>query len=238
MKLIINGCAGRMGATLVRLAVAHPDIALVGGFEAAGSDALNTDLGTLAGLDACGVVAGEMNSDLEADAIVDFSTPAATAALAVIAAETGTAHIIGTTGFDDATEAAIAEAARRVVVVKSGNMSLGVNLLAALVERAAEKLPDWDVSVVDLHHRHKVDAPSGTALLLGEAAGRKTDFASLRGGSVVGAHDVYLAGEGEYLVLSHRAENRDIFAQGALTAALWAQTAKAGLYSMRDVLGV
>ena len=173
-------------------------------------------------------------------------------------------HVIGTTGFAAADEAKIEAAARHATIVKSGNMSLGVNLLAALVEQAARALgPDlFDIEILEMHHKHKVDAPSGTALLLGKAAaaGRGIElaehsvrtrdghtgarphgaigFATLRGGSVVGEHTVMLAGAGERLELTHRAENRQIFARGAVAAALWAQGRGPGLFSMRDVLGI
>jgi 4-hydroxy-tetrahydrodipicolinate reductase len=171
--------------------------------------------------------------------------------------------VIGTTGFDEKAEARIRAAARHAVIVKSGNMSMGVNLLAALVERAAKSLPDYDVEILEMHHRNKVDAPSGTALLLGEAAARGHEvslakhwvksrdghdlgprpegcigFAALRGGTVVGEHSVILAGPGERIVLSHSAEDRTIFAHGALTAVKWGHGKKPGLYAMADVLGL
>src|SRR5690606_354657 len=193
-----------------------------------------------------------------------FTTPAATVEFAGYAAQARIAHIIGTTGCTPEDDAKIAAAARHATIVKSGNMSLGVNLLAALVEQAAKALgPEaYDIEVLEMHHRHKVDAPSGTALLLGEAAARGRDvalsehsergrdgitgarapgaigFASLRGGSVIGEHSVIFAGGGERIVLSHHAEDRSLFAAGALQAALWARGRKPGLYSMRDVLGL
>jgi 4-hydroxy-tetrahydrodipicolinate reductase len=198
-----------------------------------------------------------------ADALIDFTVPASTVALAKLAAEAKVAHVIGTTGFSAADERTIAAAARRIAIVKSGNMSLGVNLLAALTRRAAAALdPDFDVEVLEMHHNKKVDAPSGTALMLGAAAaaGRKVDlgkrsvrgrdghtgarragdigFATLRGGSVVGDHSVIFAGPHERLELVHRAEDRAIFARGALAAARWAKRRKPGLYSMADVLGL
>ena len=183
--------------------------------------------------------------------------------MAGIAAQASIVHVIGTTGFSDADEQALAAAARHARIIKSGNMSLGINLLAGLVQQAAAALgDDWDVEIFDMHHRHKVDAPSGTALLLGEAAAQGRDvalsdvresqrdgndtarakgaigFTALRGGSVVGDHDVIFAGDDEQIRLSHRAENRDIFARGALRAAQWGDTQKPGLYSMQDVLGL
>jgi 4-hydroxy-tetrahydrodipicolinate reductase len=184
-------------------------------------------------------------------------------ALAKLATEAKVAHVIGTTGFSAADERKIAAAARRIAIVKSGNMSLGVNLLAALTKRVAAALgPEFDIEILEMHHNRKVDAPSGTALMLGAAAaaGRKVDlakravrnrdghtgarragdigFAALRGGSVVGDHSVIFAGPYERLELGHRAESRMIFARGALAAARWAKRRKPGLYSMADVLGL
>jgi 4-hydroxy-tetrahydrodipicolinate reductase len=196
-----------------------------------------------------------------ADGIIDFTVPQATVDHAKLAAKAGIVHIIGTTGFSADDEAAIADAAKRAVIVKSGNMSLGVNLLAALVKRVAKTLDeDFDIEILEMHHNRKIDAPSGTALLLGRAAaaGRGVDldktsvrsrdghtgarkagdigFATLRGGTVVGDHTVIFAGPAERIELGHRAEDRMIFARGAVKAALWANGKKPGLYSMADVL--
>jgi 4-hydroxy-tetrahydrodipicolinate reductase len=192
--------------------------------------------------------------------LIDFTRPAVSRALAAITGENRVVHVIGTTGFSAEDDQVIATSARQCVVVKSGNMSLGVTLLSALVERAAKALPDFDVEILEMHHRMKADAPSGTALLLAEAAarGRATaleseaartgqtgprkagtvGFASLRGGTVVGEHQVILAGPHERIVLGHIAEDRAIFALGALTAAKWGQSQKPGLYGMKDVLGI
>ena len=261
MKLIINGCGGRMGRTLLRMVHDHPACTLAGGLEAAGSSLLGQDLGTLFGHAEIGLAVSDNAPALlkDADGILDFTAPDASASLAGLAAQGRLVHIIGTTGFDKKQEDAIKAAARHAQIVKSGNMSLGVNLLAALVQRAAASLPDdWDIEIFDLHHRDKVDAPSGTALLLGEAAaqGRGTKlnppqhdrngtrekgaigFASQRAGAAIGEHAVTFAGAAERLVLNHIAEDRNIFAHGAINAALWAQTQKAGLYSMADVLGL
>jgi 4-hydroxy-tetrahydrodipicolinate reductase len=254
-----------MGQSLVRLIHADDGLTLVGGLEAGNSDALDQDLGTLAGIAPLGVAATADPLELlaKAQAVIDFTTPAATVELAGIAAQASIVHVIGTTGFSDADEQALAAAARHARIIKSGNMSLGINLLAGLVQQAAAALgDDWDVEIFDMHHRHKVDAPSGTALLLGEAAAQGRDvalsdvresqrdgndtarakggigFTALRGGSVVGDHDVIFAGDDEQIRLSHRAENRDIFARGALRAAQWGDTQKPGLYSMQDVLGL
>ncbi len=195
--------------------------------------------------------------------MLDFTVPAATLAFAELAAQARIVHVIGTTGLSAADEDKIRAAARHAVIVRSGNMSLGVNLLAELVRRAAKALDaDFDIEIAEMHHRHKVDAPSGTALMLGAAAaaGRGIDldqhsvkvrdghpgarkrgdigFASLRGGSVTGEHVVMLAGEGEMVLLGHRAFDRAIFARGAVKAALWGRDKKPGLYSMTDVLGL
>lgn len=265
MKLIVNGCAGRMGRVLIRLIDEQDGVELAGGLEAAGSAALGEDLGVLAAGEKLGLTASDDALTLmsQADGLIDFTTPAASIELAALAAQARLVHIIGTTGFNAVQEEAIAAAARHARIVKSGNMSLGVNVLAGLVKQAAAQLGDeWDIEILDMHHRHKVDAPSGTALLLGAAAadgrGVKLDaakdggrdgidaarsrgaigFAALRGGSVVGEHEVILAGENEQIRLAHRAEDRDIFARGALAAALWAQQRPEGLYTMQDVLGL
>ena len=254
-----------MGRTLIRLIHADPALDLAGGLEAKDSAALGQDLGVLAGGEKLGINASDDALALmaAADGVIDFTTPAASVELAGLAAQARSVHIIGTTGFDAAQEEAIAAAARHARIVKSGNMSLGVNVLAGLVKQAAAQLgDDWDIEILDMHHRHKVDAPSGTALLLGAAAadGRGVDlddrresgrdgigepratgaigFAALRGGSVVGDHDVILAGENEQIRLVHRAEDRDIFARGALKAAQWAHDKSEGLYTMQNVLGL
>lgn len=194
---------------------------------------------------------------------LDFTTPGTSVATAALAAQARIVHVIGTTGFSEEEEAKLAAAARHAVIIKSGNMSLGVNVLAALVEKAAQALDErFDIEIVEMHHKHKVDAPSGTARLLAEAAalGRNVPlkehsvsgrhghtgarpvgvigFASLRGGGVVGDHTVIFAGAGERLELTHRAEDRQLFARGALAAVLWGRGREPGLYSMRDVLGL
>ena len=265
MRLIVAGAGGRMGRALVRVIAETPGAVLAGALEAPGSELLGKDSGVLAGLPANDV---KLSADLwelsaNADGIVDFTIPAASIANVAIAAQRGLVHIIGTTGLSAEDEKLIAEAGKRAPIVKSGNMSLGVNLLAALVEQVARTLgEDFDIEILEMHHGKKVDAPSGTALMLGRAAarGRNVDltqrsvrgrdghtgprcagdigFASLRGGSVVGDHSVILAGTGERITLSHEASDRAIFARGAVRAALWARGRKAGLYSMRDVLGL
>jgi 4-hydroxy-tetrahydrodipicolinate reductase len=265
MRLIVAGAGGRMGRALTRVISQTKGAVLAGALEAPGSELLGKDAGVLAGLPANGV---ELSADLwtmsaDADGILDFTVPAATIANVAIAAQRGLVHVIGTTGLSSSDDAVIGSVTSRAIVVKSGNMSLGVNLLAALVKRVAQSLDDsFDIEILEMHHRAKIDAPSGTALMLGEAAaagrgialaehsarGRDGEtgarrsgdigFASLRGGSVVGEHQVILAGMGERITLSHSAEDRSIFARGAIAAARWGHGKKPGLYSMTDVLGL
>ena len=266
MGLVVVGAAGRMGQTLVRAIADIPGARVAAAIERAGSPALGKDAGELAGIGPIGVAIGDdpLPAFARADGVLDFSAPAASVEFAGYAAQARIVHVIGTTGCSPQDDARIAAAARHATIVKSGNMSLGVNLLAVLVEQAAKALgpEDFDIEILEMHHRHKVDAPSGTALLLGEAAARgrgialadnevrvrdghtgarqvgAIGFATLRGGSVIGEHSVLLSGPGERVVLSHHAEDRSIFARGAVKAALWAQGRKPGLYSMRDVLGL
>lgn len=265
MRLIVAGAAGRMGRALVRAIAETEGSELAGAFERPGSPALGQDAGELAGVGRLGVAITDdpLALVVAADGVLDFTTPAATVALAELAAQGRIVHVIGTTGLQEADLDRLDAAARHAVLVRSGNMSLGVNLLAALVRQAAAALgSDWDIEILEMHHRAKVDAPSGTALLLGEAAAegrgialgqssvRSRDghtgprpegaigFATLRGGSVVGEHTVILAGQGERVELSHRAEDRMIFARGAVKAALWGFRRKPGHYSMADVLGL
>ena len=265
MRLVIAGAGGRMGRTLVKAIADSKEFALAGALEDARSPLIGWDAGQLAGLGPNGIkLMGDATALMDkADGIIDFTAPAATLAFAALAAKTGKVHIIGTTGLSAADEAAIKDAARKAVIVKSGNMSLGVNLLAALTRRVAKTLDAaFDIEILEMHHNQKVDAPSGTALLLGQAAaeGRGINldknkvasreghtgarkpgdigFATLRGGSVVGEHTVIFAGQAERIELVHRAEDRMIFARGALHAAAWARQQKPGLYSMMDVLGL
>lgn len=265
MRLIVAGAGGRMGRTLARIISETPGAVLVGALEAPGSELLGKDAGVLAGLPANGVA---LSADLwsmsaDADGILDFTVPAATIANVAIAAERGLVHVIGTTGLSQSDDAVIKSVTNRAIVVKSGNMSLGVNLLAALVKRVAQSLDQsFDIEILEMHHKSKIDAPSGTALMLGEAAaaGRQIalaersargrdgltgarragdiGFASLRGGTAAGDHSVIFAGPSERITLSHHAEDRALFAQGALKAALWAHGKKPGMYSMADVLGL
>jgi 4-hydroxy-tetrahydrodipicolinate reductase len=265
MRVVIAGAGGRMGRTLIAAVAATKGLTLAGAVEAGGSAVIGRDAGELAGLGPNGVKVTTDAAALlkNADGLIEFTVPTATLAFAELTAAAGKVHIIGTTGHSAAEDAAIAQAAKRATIVKSGNMSLGVNLLAALVKRVAKTLnEDYDVEIFEMHHNKKIDAPSGTALMLGRAAaaGRGVDltkhsvrdrdgmtgarrpgdigFASLRGGTVVGEHSAIFAGPAERIELTHRAEDRMIFARGALHAALWARGQKPGLYSMTDVLGL
>ncbi len=264
LRIVVAGAAGRMGRTLIHALGETKDAALAGALEAAGHPDLGQDAAVLAGLPAAQIALTDDPLPLiaQADAIIDFTIPRVSVELAALAAQARIVHVIGTTGFSVDDESKIRAAARHAVIVKSGNMSLGVTLLAALVRQAARALPDFDIEIVEMHHRMKVDAPSGTALLLGHAAAagrgialedkkivardghtgaRKAGaigFASLRGGTVVGEHQVILAGHGERIVLGHVAEDRAIFARGAIAAARWGQGRKPGLYTMADVLGL
>jgi 4-hydroxy-tetrahydrodipicolinate reductase len=265
MKIAVMGAAGRMGRELISAIAADPECTVSGATETASSPALGKDIGELAGLDHIGIAVSNDAASViaDADAIVDFTVPKASIEFARLAAKFGTAHIIGTTGFDKTSETAIAEAAKKTAIVKAGNMSLGVNLLVALTKKVAAALGnDFDIEIVEMHHRMKIDAPSGTALMLGDAAasGRHValddhsvrvrdghtgprrvgdiGFATLRGGSVVGDHTVIFAGNGERIELTHRAADRGIFARGAVKAAIWAKERPPGLYAMTDVLGI
>ena len=265
MGLVVVGAGGRMGQTLVRAVAEMEGVRLAGAVERSGSRFCGMDAGELAGIGSLGVRISDdpLPVFVKAEGVLDFTAPAATVEFAGLAAQARIVHVIGTTGCGADDEARIKAAARHARIVKSGNMSLGVNLVAVLVRQAARALDaDWDIEVLEMHHRHKVDAPSGTALLLAQAAadGRDIDladnsvrardghtgarergtigFATLRGGSVVGDHSVIFAGEGERIRLSHEAADRSIFARGAVKAALWARSRKPGLYSMLDVLGL
>jgi 4-hydroxy-tetrahydrodipicolinate reductase len=275
LRVVVAGAGGRMGAANIRAVAALSGLALHGAVVNAlklhaavdrpGTPAIGQDAGTYAGIGALGVtITDDIDAALVgADAVIDFTAPGASVALAGKAAALGLVHVIGTTGCSEADDAAIATAAENgAIIVKSGNFSMGVNVLASLVKKAATVLADYDIEIVEMHHNKKVDAPSGTALLLGEAAaaGRSIalkdhsvrvrdghtgpreagtiGFATLRGGTVVGDHQVILAGPSERIELNHRAEDRTIFANGAARAALWAAGQPPGLYSMNDVLGL
>ena len=265
MRIGIAGCAGRMGRMLVQTVLQTEGARLAGGIEREGHPAIGEDLGALVGLPAIGLGAGDDPATLfvDAEVVIDFSSPAALLTYAPLAAAHGTALVVGTTGLADAHRAALHEAAHAAPVVVAANMSAGVNLLLGLTRRVAAVLgDDYDIEIVEMHHRHKVDAPSGTALALGEAAAagrgvslqqaavRSRDghtgarpqgaigFATLRGGDVVGEHTVIFAADGERIELTHKATSRTVFARGAVRAALWCRDRAPGLYSMRDVLGL
>lgn len=264
-KIGVVGAAGRMGQALVRTIAATQGCALAGGVEAKGSPAVGRDLGEVAGIGGVQLKIGDDPAPLfaAADAVLDFTAPAASVANAALAAQGKTVHVIGTTGLSPDQVKKLEAAARHTAIVFSPNYSVGVFMLNELTERLAGILgTDWDIEILEMHHNKKVDAPSGTALGLGEAAsrGRKVDlgkvaqrgrdgitgarkagdigFASLRGGNVVGDHTVIFATENERVELTHRAAGREIYARGAVRAALWARGKPPGLYTMRDVLGL
>ena len=266
LKVGIVGAAGRMGRMLVKQVSETAGCVICGGTEAAGSDNLGKDIHALAGLESSGILVTDDTASLFAmsDAVIDFTAPAASVAHAKLAAKSGTIHVIGTTGISNDQQAEITACGHGgAVIVQGANMSLGVNLLAQLTRKVAAILDDeFDVEILEMHHHHKVDAPSGTALLLGKmaAAGRGVDhdkvadrgrdgitgprkrgdigYAVLRGGNVVGDHTVIFAAENERIELTHKAGDRSIFARGAVRAALWAKGKPAGNYDMMDVLGL
>ncbi|EAQ03806.1 dihydrodipicolinate reductase [Pseudooceanicola batsensis HTCC2597] len=263
--IVVTGASGRMGQMLIETVRQSDRARLAGAVERQGHDWIGQDLGTCLGTGELGVTVTDDPARAfdGAQAVLDFTAPAATVAFARTAARAGAAHVIGTTGFGDEDLVAIADAAKETAIVRAGNMSLGVNLLTMLVRKVAAALDeDYDIEVVEAHHNRKVDAPSGTALMLGEAAagGRGVDlsevsdrgrdgitgarrkgdigFAVIRGGGIVGEHEVIFAGPGERITLRHVADDRALFARGALRAALWAQGREPGEYSMLDVLGL
>jgi 4-hydroxy-tetrahydrodipicolinate reductase len=265
MRIGVIGCAGRMGRANLREVLGTTGAALAGGVERPGHAALGQDLGILAGMDPMGLFASDDVSGLiaAAQAVIEFSSPEATLANAALCAGRGCAHVIGTTGLNDDQERELRRLATRTAIVWAPNMSVGVNLLLGLVEQVARTLdPGFDIEILEMHHRQKVDAPSGTALALGRAAARgrgvelaqvaarardgitgarptgEIGFAVLRGGDVVGDHRVLFAGLGERLELAHVASDRRIYSAGAVRAALWAAAQPPGLYGMGDVLGL
>lgn len=265
MKIGIVGCSGRMGRMLVKAVLADARATLAGGTEQPGHADLGMDVAALAGAEPCGLAVSDHTAALfrAADAVIDFTVPETTADHARLAAAAGTALVVGTTGLQPTHMEALAEAAAAVAIVQAANMSVGINLLLGLTQQVSAVLgDDYDIEIVEMHHRHKVDAPSGTALALGHAAaaGRGTaldavsqrvrdgrigarpagqiGFATLRGGDVAGEHTVIFAGDGERIELTHRASDRSVFARGAVRAALWTADRAAGLYSMRQVLGL
>lgn len=263
--IVVTGASGRMGQMLIRTIAGSGKARLVGALERPGHGWLGRDVGECMGGAALGVKVTDDPLEVfaQAQGVIDFTAPAATVEFAALAAQARAVHVIGTTGLEPAHIAAIEAAARHAVIVRAGNMSLGVNLLVRLTQKVAQALDaDWDIEVVEAHHRMKVDAPSGTALMLGEAAAQgrgvaldaamvsgrdgitgarargSIGFSAIRGGDVVGEHDVIFAADGERIVLRHLATDRAIFARGALRAVLWGQDQKPGHYDMMDVLGL
>lgn len=262
--IAVLGCSGRMGRMLIEAVRATPEARLSGATERPDHPWIGRDLGEALGAAPLGVVVTDEPIEVFAvsQAALDFTAPAATVAHAELAAQARLVHVIGTTGLAREDFEKLAAAARHATIVQAGNMSLGVNLLAVLARRVAEALgAEYDVEIVEMHHRAKVDAPSGTALMLGEAvaAGRRLNladvaergrdgmgarapgaigFAALRGGDVIGEHEVIFAGPGERVSLRHVATDRMLFARGAVRAALWGQGREPGLYDMIDVLGL
>lgn len=263
--IVIAGASGRMGQMLIHTIVQSDKVKLAGALERAGHDWVGQDVGVAMGGAALGVVVTDdpLEPMAKAQAVIDFTAPEATLALSKIAAQARAAHIIGTTGMTHDQIAQLEPASRHCAIVRAGNMSLGVNLLVQLTKQVAAALDeDFDIEVIEAHHHHKVDAPSGTALMLGEAAaeGRGVDlntvrdaardgitgarkrgdigFSAIRGGDIVGEHDVLFAGQGERIVLRHMATDRALFAKGALKATLWALDKRPGEYDMLDVLGL
>ncbi len=264
-SILVAGAGGRMGKAVVAEVLRTPGATLAGGFERPGGPDIGKDIGVLAGLDALGLKVEDSAAKglKRAGVIIDFTAPSASVVNAEAAAETGAAHVIGTTGLSEQESEKIANFAKSIPIVMSGNMSVGVNLLTALVESAARTLSeDYDIEIFEAHHRHKKDAPSGTALMLADAAarGREIDladrsagmndgrsgerrqgdigFSVMRGGGIIGDHRVSFAGAEEVITLSHSAIDRGLFAKGAVTAARWAIGKPPGLYNMRDVLGL
>ena len=263
--IVITGASGRMGQMLVKEVLASEKCRLVGVVERAGHPWVGRDLGEAMGGSTLGVIVSSdaVETFAKAQAVIDFTAPAATVEFAALAAQARAVHVIGTTGLEEEHIAKINAAARHAVIVRAGNMSLGVNLLTRLTQKVAEALDeDFDIEIIEAHHNKKVDAPSGTALMFGEAAAKgrgvqlnevrdagrdgitgarkKGDigFSSIRGGDIVGEHDVMFAAAGERIILRHIATDRGVFARGALKAALWGQDKQPGAYDMMDVLGL
>lgn len=263
--IVVAGVSGRMGRMLVQAVLESPDCRLAGALEREGHAWVGQDLGTAMGGAALDIAVTDdaVAAIAQAQGLLDFTSPAATVGYAELTAQARAVHVIGTTGLSAEDLQQIKAAARHAPIIRAGNMSLGVNLLVGLTRRVAAALgKDWDIEVVEAHHRHKVDAPSGTALMLGEAAaegrGAALDqlrvparegmtgarragsigFSAIRGGDIVGEHDVIFAGAGERVILRHMATDRAIFARGALRAALWGQDKGPGEYDMADVLGL
>jgi len=263
LRIAVPGAAGRMGRMLIRLVSENPALQLGVATERVGSPAIGQDAGLLAGVSPLGLRVVAADAELTADVVIDFTAPGATAGLVQRAAEAGLGVVVGTTGLGDDERTAIESAAERVPIVWAANMSLGVNVLFGLLRQAAAILgDDYDVEIVEAHHRHKKDSPSGTALAIagvladalardpskdlrhgregnvGPRERREIGIHAMRGGDIVGDHTVYFCGIGERLELTHRASSRETFARGALRAAEWLRDRDPGLYDMQDVLGL
>lgn len=263
--IVITGASGRMGQMLIKTVVESDKAKLVGAVDRTGHDWIGQDVGVAMGGAALGVTVTDkpLEAFAKAQAVIDFTAPAATIEFSKLAAQARAVHVIGTTGMSDEEIAQLEPASYHAVIVRAGNMSLGVNLLTQLTKKVAAALDeDFDIEVIEAHHHHKVDAPSGTALMLGEAAAegrgvelndvadrgrdgitgarKKGDigFTAIRGGDIIGEHDVLFAGPGERITLRHVASDRSIYARGALKAALWGQDKMPGQYDMVDVLGL
>ncbi len=263
--IIITGASGRMGQMLIQEVTKSDKMHLHGVLERPGHDWIGRDIGEAMGGAPLGITVSDdaLAQFADADAVIDFTAPDATVEFAALAAQARIVHVIGTTGFDADHLAKINAAGRHATIIRAGNMSLGVNLLVQLTKQVAAALDeDYDIEVIEAHHNQKVDAPSGTALMLGEAAAegrgvpldqvsdrgrdgitgarRRGDigFTAIRGGDIVGEHDVLFAAAGERITLRHVASDRALFARGALKAALWGQGRGPGEYSMLDVLGL
>ena len=256
--IVVTGASGRMGQSLIAAILASDKCHLVGALERPGHDWIGREIGG-----GIRVTDDPLEVFARCQAVIDFTAPAATVGFAALAAQARAVHVIGTTGLSDDDLAAIAAAARHAVIIRAGNMSVGVNLLVQLTRRVAAALDeDFDIEIIEAHHRAKVDAPSGTALMLGEAAAKgrgmalsdiadrgrdgqtgprgrgHIGFSAIRAGDIVGEHDVMFAAPGERIILRHVATDRSIFVRGALRAALWGQTQAPGEYDMIDVLGL
>ncbi|WP_417250266.1 4-hydroxy-tetrahydrodipicolinate reductase [Celeribacter sp.] len=263
--IVVTGASGRMGQMVIKTVLASEKCKLVGALERSGHDWVGEDVGEMMGGQPNGVIVSDdvLETFAKAQAVIDFTAPAATVAFAEVAAQANCVHVIGTTGMTEEDIAALEPASRHATIVRAGNMSLGVNILVKATKMIAQALDeDYDIEIVEAHHNRKVDAPSGTALMLGEAAAegrgvslaekrdsgrdgitgarKKGDigFAVIRGGDIVGEHDVmFISGE-DQITLRHVARDRSLFAKGALKAALWGQGQKPGQYDMFDVLGL
>lgn len=263
--IVVTGASGRMGQMLVRTITESDKAQLVGAVERTGHDWIGQDIGTAMGGAELGVTVTNdpLEAFAQAQAVIDFTAPQATLEFAALAAQARLVHVIGTTGMTDPQIESLTPAARHAVIVRAGNMSLGVNLLTQLTKKVSAALDeDFDIEIIEAHHHHKVDAPSGTALMLGEAAAKgrgvtlsdvadrgrdgitgarkrgDIGFVAIRGGDIVGEHDVLFAAPGERITLRHVATDRAVFARGALRAALWGQGKAPGAYDMVDVLGL